>query len=117
MRLKNGTRRISLIQCSRKEARSGGQKDITARGGQASNLLNIASFELAPLCLRLCPFCLSLGGSALAPSVLYSICVHAIIKETSQYTSQEKSKEDRKRDRKHAKNILKKGPNGGKQTC
>jgi len=42
--------------------------------------------------------------------------VHVINKETSQQKIQERSKKDRKRDRKHAKNILTKGPNRGKQT-
>ena len=44
-------------------------------------------------------------------SVLCSICVHVMNKETSQQASQERSKEDRKRDGRHAKNILTKGPN------
>ena len=102
IRPKNGTWRINLIQCSREEAKSRGQKDITAQGGQASNLLNIALSRLAPSCFCLCPFFLRLGGRALAPSVLCSMRVYATNRETTQQTSKERSKKDRK----HEKNIL-----------
>ena len=61
--------------CFREEAKGGRQKDITTRGGQASNLLNIALFGLYVFLHASLPFLLAIGGHALTPSLL-TPCVY-----------------------------------------
>ena len=74
--------------CSREGAKRERERENHSGGARPLDLLNIALCRLASSCLHPCPFCLRLGGLALASNVLAS-CVY-MQRQERQASRQEK---------------------------